>query len=414
MKITAYFSVAIATALALTQAAPTQNEEHLQGHKIPLMHNPEHKRDFKSAMAKLNHRYPQLKLRVKGPKRNSFRDIVNRGKGGTVPTTNYGPDYEYFGPIQVGSTGQTLKLLFDTGSSDIWFPSTDCNTDACMAHTRFDTQKSRTFKADSRTWEIKYGDGSTASGILGSDMVNVGGIKLRQTIGLALNQSVEFARAPEDGIFGLAFASLHTVSGVSTFMENAIATNSVVSPVVSAYLPSKRINGGEGGYYLFGGIEKDRYVGELTYVPVTKANYWQVHVSDLKFNGKSLGAYASEVIMDTGTTLIIVTDAAAQAVHEKIQGAVISKSEGGWVVPCSLRDATDTISFTLAGKDFLVPIADLAWDPLLDNSGFCYSGVQGGQKDGLWILGDMFVKNNYCVFDHNTDKPAIGIAPIKY
>lgn len=237
-------------------------------------------------------------------------------------------------------------------------------------------------------------------------------MQIRQTIGLATNQSSEFARMPEDGLFGLAFKSLQSVAGVNTYMDNAISTKAVTLPVVSVYLPSKRLNGGEGGYYLFGGIEKTRFVGELTYVPVTKANYWQVAVADAQFNGKSLGNHASQAIVDTGTTLVFVSDALASEIHKNIPGSYFDDAEGGWKVPCALRSSTGTVSFTLSGKAFHIPLPDLAWDPDLDNNAICFSGVQGGSDD-LWILGDMFIKNNYCVFDYSNN-PRIGIAPVKY
>ncbi|KAK3808708.1 MAG: aspartic proteinase IV [Benniella sp.] len=404
MKITTFLTVAIATALTLTQAAPT---EEFAGHKISLSLNPDHKKDYRSAMTKLTRRYPQMKWR-RDPRR-PFRDYL---AGAKVTVTNYGPDYEYFGPVQVGSPGQTLQMFFDTGSSDIWFPSSKCETEACKKRTRFDASKSSSFRKDPRTWEIKYADGSAAGGDLGSDIVNIGGMKIRQTIGLAMNISSEFARAPEDGMFGLAFKSLQSVDGVNTYMDNAIADRAVALPVISVYLPSKRMNGGEGGYYLFGAIERKRYIGDLTWVPVTKARYWQVALDGAKFNGQSVGNFASSAIVDTGTTLVIVSDALAAALHKNIQGAFVSESEGGWVVPCNLTSSTGFVSFTLARKDFHIPLADLAWDPSLDDSSLCFSGIQGGLDD-MWILGDMFIKNNYCVFDHSKN-PKIGIAPVRY
>ncbi|KAF9994899.1 hypothetical protein BGZ80_007660, partial [Entomortierella chlamydospora] len=66
----------------------------------------------------------------------------------------------------------------------------------------------------------------------------------------------------------------------------------------------------------------------------------------------------------------------------------------------------------LGGKTFNVPLADLAYEDLEDGSGNCFSGIQGGQDD-LWILGDVFIKNNYCVFSQ-TSSPSIGIAPLNY
>ncbi|KAF9358523.1 Type I transmembrane sorting receptor [Mortierella sp. AD094] len=402
MKFTAtILSLAIAT-LAFTEAAPT-GPAH-SGHEIPLVRKENHNKNFRSAMAKLANRYPQLGLKVPEP---IHSDAVGTG---SVPLVDVGSDSEYYGTVSVGTPAQTVRLDFDTGSSDIWFPTSTCTTSACKAHHQFNTAKSSTYKKDGRSWTISYGDGSSSSGILGSDMVSVGGVSVRQTIGLATDESAQFAQSPEDGLFGLGFDTIESVAGVKTFLDNAIAAKALKNPVVSAYLPSIRRNGGKGGAYLFGDIDTTKFTGALTYVPVTKQGYWQVAVGGVSYNGKSLGQ-SSQGIVDTGTTLIILGTSAAAAVHKNIKGAVNDSQAGGWTVPCSVAKSKDTVGFTMGGKSFQVPVADLAWSPV-DNTGkTCFSGVQGGQ-DGLWILGDVFIKNNYCVFSQ-TSKPSIGIAPLK-
>ncbi|KAI1315954.1 hypothetical protein EDD11_010592 [Mortierella claussenii] len=394
MKITALLSVAAAV-LAFTEAAPNPN-----GHAVPLTRNPHHKYNTRAQIERLNKRYPSLNINNKAG-----------GKTGKVPLVNVHSDVEYYGSVSVGSPAQVVKLDFDTGSSDIWFPSSACNTAACKKHVRFNSAKSSTFKKDGRPWQISYGDSSSASGILGSDIVNVGGISVRQTIGLATDESSQFASSPEDGLFGLGFSNIESVSGVKTFLDNAVAANAIAQPVISVFLPSVRRNGGVGGEYLFGGIDSTKYTGSLTYVPVTQKGYWQVHIADASVNGVSVGQ-AAEGIIDTGTTLVIVGDAAAKAIHAKVKGAKNDPSNG-WVVPCSLKkDTKSNVGFKLGGKTFNIPLADLAYEDLGDGSGNCFSGVQGGQDD-LWILGDVFIKNNYCVFDQSGNA-RIGIAPLKY
>ncbi|KAG0003575.1 1,3-beta-glucanosyltransferase [Entomortierella chlamydospora] len=390
MKITALVSLAAAV-LAFADASPVHRPSH-RGTAVSLTRNRNYKHNVHAEINKLNKRYPSLQILA---------------ASGTVPLTDVNPDVEYYGSVSVGTPAQVVKLDFDTGSSDIWFPSTSCTTTACKKHTRFNTSQSSTYKKDGRSWSISYGDGSSASGTLGSDIVSVGGISVRQTIGLATKESSQFGSSPEDGLFGLGFASIESVSGVLTFMDNAIAAGVVAEPVVSVFLPSERVFNGEGGEYIFGGIDSSKYTGSLTYVPVTQEGYWQISVDDIGYNGQSLGQ-SSQGIVDTGTTLIIVGDDAAQAIHDNIEGAY-NDYENGWIVPCSLQSSSDSISFSMGGSSFNVAIADLAFEDLGDGSGNCFSGVQGGQDD-LWILGDVFIKNNYCVFDHGNSQ--IGIAPL--
>jgi len=165
----------------------------------------------------------------------------------------------------------------------------------------------------------------------------------------------------------------------------------------------------QGGEYVFGGIDSSKFTGSLTYIPVSQEGYWQIAIDDAGYSGQSLGQ-SSQGIVDTGTTLIIVGDAAAQAIHDNISGAT-NDPNNGWLVPCSVaQDTTNYVSFSMGGTNFQVPLADLAYEDLGDGSGNCFSGVQGGQND-LWILGDVFIKNNYCVFSQ-TSSPSIGIAPL--
>ncbi|KAI1321757.1 hypothetical protein EDD11_000033 [Mortierella claussenii] len=394
MKTTAFLTLA-AAALAITQATPIAKiSDSSARHSVPLTRNPTFKHNTKAQIARLNLRYPGINI---------------LSSSGTVPISDVNRDLEYYGTVSVGTPGQDVRLDFDTGSADIWFPSSTCIAPACKAHNSFNPTKSSTFQQDGRPWNISYGDNSNAGGMLGSDIVNVGGIAVRQTVGLTTNESPEFGKSPEDGIFGLGFSTIESVNGVQTFMDSAIAANILTQPVVSVFLPSQRLFKGQGGEYIFGGIDSSKYTGDLTYVPLSVEGYWQVAIDNIAVGGQNLG-FSSQGIIDTGTTLIILSDDAAAAVHQTIPGA-ISDPAHGWQVPCSLTSSTDSISFIMAGKPFNVAVADLVYEPLQDGSGFCTSGVQGG-LNALWVLGDVFIKNNYCVFS-KTSTPSIGMAPLK-
>jgi hypothetical protein len=85
-------------------------------------------------------------------------------------------DTQYYGYIDIGTPGQTFKVVFDTGSSNLWVPSKACRTSlACYLHSSFDSKKSSTYTKDGGKFEMNYGSGG-CSGKWAYDDVTMGGL----------------------------------------------------------------------------------------------------------------------------------------------------------------------------------------------------------------------------------------------
>ena len=103
-----------------------------------------------------------------------------------IPIKNF-EDAEYYGNVTIGTPGQPFEVIYDTGSSNLWVPSSRCLSSvfkSCRNHSLYDLKKSKTYqKCDNPgTWPeggcdlvLPYGSG-TVLGDLVSDTVVVGGV----------------------------------------------------------------------------------------------------------------------------------------------------------------------------------------------------------------------------------------------
>ena len=121
---------------------------------------------------------------------------------------------EYLSPATVGSPApQHLMLDFDTGSSDLWVFSAYQPANQTAGHAAFDPARSSSWRnMTGATWHIQYGDGTDAYGLVGTDVVTVGGAVVKaQVVEVATNVSDEFVvDVDSDGLVGLGFRSINS------------------------------------------------------------------------------------------------------------------------------------------------------------------------------------------------------------
>jgi hypothetical protein len=148
--------------------------------------------------------------------------------------------------------------------------------------------------------------------------------------------------------------------------------------------------------YVDGDIQ---YTSIITQGPKNAAD-WQIPVADIQISGQSLGQ-ASNAYIDTGASGIGLSDAAAGAIYAKVPGAQMTQL--GWAVTAPFPF---DVSFVIGQRVFTVPAADLLTHIDAGND-MLVGAIQGGEN-GLWIIGNSFIKNHYLVFDFGLESIGIG------
>ncbi|KAJ0018870.1 hypothetical protein Pint_09848 [Pistacia integerrima] len=222
-----------------------------------------------------------------------------------VALKNY-MDAQYYGEIGIGTPPQNFTVIFDTGSSNLWVPSSKCYFSLpCFMHPKYKSSQSSTYKKNGKPAAIQYGTGAI-SGFFSYDHVKVGDlvVKDQEFIEATKEPGVTFMVAKFDGILGLGFQEI-SVGNAKPVWDNMVKQGLIKEPVFSFWL-NRHVDEEEGGEIVFGGVDPSHYKGKHTYVPVTQKGYWQFDMGDVLIGGKPTGYCAGgcSAIADSGTSLL--------------------------------------------------------------------------------------------------------------
>lgn len=208
-----------------------------------------------------------------------------------------------FSEIAIGTPPQTFKVVLDTGSSNLWVPSSECGSIACYLHTTYDSSESSTHKKNGSAFEIRYGSGSL-TGFVSQDTLQIGDVKVKQQdfAEATSEPGLAFAFGRFDGILGLGYDSISVNKIVPPFY-NMLNQKLLDEPVFSFYLGNTVNGDGDESEACLGGINKDHYTGELVKIPLRRKAYWEVDFDALTLGDESVELDDTGVILDTGTSL---------------------------------------------------------------------------------------------------------------
>jgi len=324
-------------------------------------------------------------------------------------------DAQYYGSIQIGTPAQSVNVIYDTGSSNLW--SSNKKPGLFSTHKYYDHDKSTTYVANGTKFSIMYGSGPV-SGFYSSDTIALGANKIPDYTFAEVDDTSglgpAFAIGKFDGICGMGWDDI-SVDGVVTPLRALAKSGQLEANVFAFYLGSN----GAAGELVLGGVNPAHYSGDFTYVPVQqsvpgKYGYWEVKLDDFQIGGESVTS-TQKVIVDSGTSLLAVPSAAMKTIAQKTGAHVVSiipPLNREYMIDCS-SDGPD-MDFVIGGKTYALKKQDYIIADSTSNADDCLLGVMGqdipAPAGPLVILGDVFMRAHYVKFD--LDNKQLGFAQI--
>lgn len=309
-----------------------------------------------------------------------------------------GTDYSYICTIKVGASGKAMQMLIDTGAANTWIMGSDCSSEPCLDHNTFGAKDSTSLRVTDTEFSLAYGSGAV-SGLIFNDTVKMADFSIPLSFGSASVVSNEFSFYPMDGILGLGRSASRSVE-VPTFMEVIDNRNVLQKNLLGIHL-QRNSDGSTDGELNFGSPNTNRYTGDVSYTSTVKgSDLWEIPIDDAAVNGVKCGFSGKTAIIDTGTSFLLLPPGDAQRIHKLIPG---SHQEGEiFNVPCL---ASVPVQIIISKITYIIPPKDYLGKPV-PGGNLCASKIIGKNTFGpdRWLVGDVFLKNVYTIFDFDQDK----------
>ncbi|KAJ2746646.1 hypothetical protein GGI20_001147, partial [Coemansia sp. BCRC 34301] len=347
----------------------------------------------------------------------------------------------YAGYISLGSPPQKFLVNFDSGSADLWVPSSRCLSSTCKSHTQYNAKQSwsRVPRPAQRGGarvggtQIEYGTGMV--GIEPSqDVLKWGSLKAQNiSFGEAVNMTPDFD-APFDGLFGMAFPSLSSAGLEPPFFT--LARQRLLNVNQFSFTL-----GESGGRLDLGKVPGSAPDSQVTWVKLVKPHFWAVNVQSIEVelrhttlinlgrtatgarrqkrqsirvpnNGKLNLSVRGVGLFDSGTTTILCPSAMATSINR-----LIGATDNGLHVDCSASTTGPTFHFTIgdgsSNEKIVIPVSPHQYILGDGNPGHgCMSAFQPGGPKNKWILGLPFFANRTITFD--IDEGRIGFSRLHH
>jgi hypothetical protein len=187
-----------------------------------------------------------------------------------------------------------------------------------------------------------------------------------------------------DGILGIGRGA--GTEGIA-IMDVLSSDNLIGAKLYGIHL-SRNTDGLLDGELDLGEVNTERFSGEMNYMDCVPndTGFWEISLEDAGIAGQeTVGLTGRTAIMDTGTSYILMPEDDALALHK------------------------DVLQFHFNTKAYNISTTD--WVGGKVDSGLCRSNVVGRQtfSETQWLVGDVFLKNVYSVFDFDKSRVGLGV-----
>lgn len=341
--------------------------------------------------------------------RTSFIQKTSKKKNGInkrIPLKNYG-NSQYIGIVEIGKPPQSMPVIFDTGSGNLWVTSSRCTAPSCGIHKSFNGSMSETYNPLGLGVEVTFGSG-VVTGEINSDSFKLGSLVVpEQKFGEILDESGDvFNDGKFSGILGLSYPEMAAYESTPVF--DSIISHKLLDHNIMTFYYS--YNEAEDGEIAFGYIDKSKYTGKIKYYNVTDKYYWTIDMNDIKVDGKSLGLCQDvcKAVLDTGTSLITGPTEDLKILMESIP---VENDCKGYENAPTIEFVLGNDSYILEPEEYILKSVDLFGNK---DCSALMSPLDVDEPHGpLWIFGDVFMQKYFTVFDRDLDRVGLALAKHK-
>ncbi|KAF6814333.1 aspartic proteinase [Colletotrichum plurivorum] len=370
----------------------------------------------------------------------------------------------YFVNVTVGTPPQEISLLLRVQSGESYVPDAEQCEDrwshlygACKYGSFASNESSTYVNPGTETFTKSYVGGGRIYGEVVSETLHIGGAELPKiNLGVVESTGMSMSTRTSVGVLGLGFNDSAYVSSSSSGLGSSLPTvpdrlfqdGHIKSTAYSLWLDDES---GASGNLLFGAVDKSKFDAPLIRFPI------QDRLSTTRFdtmlhsvNASKTPADAFQPLLDaeavdsySDQTYVAVSpeDAVswlpytlAKKIYDLV-GAVWSRTDEYWLVPCSANASEARLAIRLHADDgpvLDVPLADVvlpwdywhssewSWDSESETE-YCAFGVQSANSTSAdsnyayyrkYSLGGAMLRRSYMVFDLAGEEIAIAKAKV--